>query len=134
MGGSWFSKLSFVEQSFSTTAPDWRNVSPGLNINGRCHNYSCKANNENVWISKGFCEDSGGSCNLNAEVNNLKCPICSQKIYSHTVSGLGIYQCRMRIYSKYYEDQTNITSRDSFQYTNYQHSTTADYIAEITKL
>ena len=130
------SKVSFAELSFSTTpAPDWRKVSRGLNIEGRCQNYSCKAHNEDVWIAKGFFQDSGGRCTLNAQVNNLKCPICSQKIDSNTVCGLGINQCKIRIYSENYENQTYISmSSGSFQYAKYQHSDTANYTATISSL
>ena len=130
------SKVSFAEKSFSTTpAPDWRTLSHGLNIEGRCQNHSCKAYNEDVWVAKGFFQGTGGRCTLNSEVNNLKCPICSQKIDSNTVCELGIYQCKIRIYSENYESQTYISmSSGSFQYAKYQHSDTANYIATISSL
>ena len=52
-------KVSFAEKSFSTTpAPDWRTLSHGLNIEGRCQNHSCKAHNQNVWVAKGFFQGS----------------------------------------------------------------------------
>ena len=125
MAENLFSKLSFAKKTFDSTGPDWRSVSQGLNIEGRCQNHSCKAYNQDVWIPKGILEDTGGRCTFNTEVKNLKCPICSQKIDSNTVCGLGIFECKIEI---------SASSTDSFKYTEYKHTDTTGYIANISPL
>lgn len=39
---------------FSTEAPEWRNIAPGLNLEGVCKNKSCQAFKKQVWINKYF--------------------------------------------------------------------------------
>jgi len=40
--------------SKSNDIPDWRTVSPGLNLEGKCKNKECEAYNKKVWSPLGY--------------------------------------------------------------------------------
>lgn len=77
-GGSAFNfsnMSSYKKLGFSTSAPKWRTVSHGLNLEGTCQNQTCCANGKKVWISFGF----------------GKCPICHQVVSN--MKSCGFYNC-----------------------------------------
>ena len=47
------SRFRFEEKEFSSAAPEWRNVAPGINILGTCRN-RCRAKYDVVIVQKGF--------------------------------------------------------------------------------
>ena len=71
---------------FSETAPDWRAVSHGLNLEGVCSNTNCKAFNEKVWINFGF-----GNFKVKKLVTIGKCPICHY--VADKIKNCGFFNC-----------------------------------------
>mmetsp|Transcript_32360 Transcript_32360/g.5846 ORF Transcript_32360/g.5846 Transcript_32360/m.5846 type:complete len:103 (+) Transcript_32360:174-482(+) len=61
-----------VLRDFSNTAPRWRHVSRGLNLEGRCDNINCEAFTCLVIHQVGM-----GKFSINEEVAEAICPICS---------------------------------------------------------
>ena len=57
-------------KNFSDTAPDWRIITPGMNLTGLCNNNACKAYNDYVTCQKGF-----GKFNMSKEIYISKCPM-----------------------------------------------------------
>ena len=51
---------------FSETAPVWRRIGYGLNLEGQCANLKCEAYHQKVWIVKGF-----GNFNITKEGRKL---------------------------------------------------------------
>ena len=76
---------------FSETAPVWRRIGYGLNLEGQCANLKCEAYHQKVWIVKGF-----GNFNITKEVNSSVCPMCQQK--ATDINNMGLYQgyCRSK--------------------------------------
>lgn len=89
-----FSDLkSQVEVNFSSTAPDWRSIAPGLNLEAVCQNLGCasnKAQDNVVYIKKGF-----GDFNLNKECKVSVCPSCEQPVQD--IKNLALYSCVFHI-------------------------------------
>lgn len=75
---------------FSKSAPRWRTITQGLNLQGRCTNQSCEAgkNKDYVWIQKGI-----GKFNIAMEIF-AKCPECSEKkLEGGQANNLGFWNC-----------------------------------------
>lgn len=60
-------------REFSDSAPDWRIVTSGLNVEGICKNSSCKAYNRRVLFRIGY-----GVFDLLREGKKCKCPMCKK--------------------------------------------------------
>src|SRR3990167_2909183 len=98
--GGGFAPLSFVdmekpiERKFSDTAPAWREVIKGLNLEGRCKTVDCVAQDKLVWVKKGF-----GVFDINKEVYNALCPMCKKE--TSEVENLSFYACKYSVDGKY---------------------------------
>lgn len=75
-----------IQLDFAPSAPQWRIISPGLNLKGICKNSDCPAYNDTVYIVKGI-----GTFNLNRECRTANCPSC--KSLAEDVKNLGFYHC-----------------------------------------
>lgn len=85
--GVYFSDLEeryFVDFS---KAPKWRIVSKGLNLEGKCINKSCEANDKRVWVQMGI-----GTFDIIRKTFELKCPSCNQCITD--VNNVGFWDCK----------------------------------------
>lgn len=69
------------------SAPKWRLVIQGMNLEGKCTNDSCEANKKRVWIQKGI-----GKFDIAREIFEAKCPSCNQK--ASEVNTVGFWDCR----------------------------------------
>ena len=78
---------------FSKLAPSWRVVSAGLNLKGKCNQVSCEANNQIVWIPKGF-----GKFFINKEIQISLCPKCKKK--AAEITNFGYYNCKIQVEGK----------------------------------
>ena len=87
MGTILSSRFRFEEKEFSSAAPEWRNVAPGINILGTCRNRFCRAKYDVVIVQKGFYESTGGTCRLDNEITQLECPMCEQRLDKNGVQG-----------------------------------------------
>ena len=91
------------EISFSSTAPAWRTLCRGLNLEGTCVNGSCEACNKKVWIQKGF-----GTFSMEEEVCESVCPMCAKEVKG--IKECGFFYCKYRIKGRKVDDtQVNIT-------------------------
>lgn len=78
--GMAFSPMASTEVSqWSTTAPDWRMVSPGLCIEGPCENPRCKAFGKSLVI----CNIGQNSFDL-GQSDNPPCPCCHKPVVPKT--------------------------------------------------
>jgi hypothetical protein len=89
-GGFMFTDVTRTEDlreaKFSSDAPKWRIVHPGLNIAGTCYNQSCPANNDEV------------TCPVGDNVFDLSkdesiCPMCKHRVKPENCH---FYQCKWR--------------------------------------
>eukprot|EP00735_Rhodelphis_limneticus_P012160 TRINITY_DN5362_c0_g1::TRINITY_DN5362_c0_g1_i1::g.24154::m.24154 TRINITY_DN5362_c0_g1::TRINITY_DN5362_c0_g1_i1::g.24154 ORF type:complete len:480 (-),score=30.47,sp/Q3E7K8/UBQ12_ARATH/46.00/6e-16,sp/Q3E7K8/UBQ12_ARATH/46.05/8e-14,sp/Q3E7K8/UBQ12_ARATH/42.00/3e-13,ubiquitin/PF00240.18/9.7e+03,ubiquitin/PF00240.18/4e-09,ubiquitin/PF00240.18/4.1e+03,zf-RING_2/PF13639.1/1.6e+02,zf-RING_2/PF13639.1/5.8e-08,Rad60-SLD/PF11976.3/1.1e+02,Rad60-SLD/PF11976.3/3.6e-05,zf-rbx1/PF12678.2/1.3e+03,zf-rbx1/PF126 len=89
--------ISFVDISdsrvvqqvaFSDQAPAWRIVTPGLNIEGKCNNSSCKAFRNTV-----ICQIGMGDIDIILDTERVRCPCCRQNVTPVTC---GFYDCYYR--------------------------------------
>ena len=108
-GGSNFVPLSFTDITsgdkfkpieFVDSAPLWRRVEEGLNFEGICKKFSCKAYNKAVMVRKGFYDTTSGQCMLNYEICQWECPMCGTKLDKENVTGVGIYRCKLEVKAK----------------------------------
>ena len=80
-GGSSFADLSqagaFETFGWSSDAPDWRRVSRGLCLEGRCKNTACAADGEMVIINMGFTKFDLLSPN---DLEKVLCPMCHEPV------------------------------------------------------
>lgn len=94
-------------------APQWRIVSRGLNLEGKCTNDSCQANKKRVWVQMGM-----GKYDINRVIFELKCPSCKQKVTE--VNNAGFWDCRYVINGMQIEPaekkviQEDIAPKDQF--------------------
>lgn len=90
--GFTFSELENAKYlQFDKTAPSWRTVEKGLNLEGRCTNSTCPAFKQVIWIRKGI-----GSFNIGEELYGQKCPECLVEL-SEKVYNLGFWNCEYKI-------------------------------------
>ena len=89
-GGCEFADMSKAgtHTLFSSDAPDWRVVSKGMNLTGRCTNPKCEALNREVVMPRGFTRfdllgNSAGSC-----------PMCYENVKP---AGCIFFQCSAHV-------------------------------------
>ena len=88
-----FSDLKSQETiRFNSSAPKWRIVTRGLNLEGTCQNSECEANQMKVWLKIGF-----GLLNLNEIIACQKCPQCDVAINQSTIKTMGFTTCRFQV-------------------------------------
>lgn len=61
----------------SGSSPNWRRISSGINLEGKCKNKDCEAYDENVWSRLGF-----GEFHLPYQVKNTPCKMCEHNLKS----------------------------------------------------
>jgi hypothetical protein len=113
------SKNIYEEHYLSKTAHDYRTVSKGINVYGKCKGKKCKAYNKEV-----ICPlKEKKSFNLLKEKDDLECPICGCLMIPKT---LGFFSCEYRIKGKKCEDdiitpfelRDKASNKDSIRYFN----------------
>ena len=113
------SKNIHEEIYFSKTAPNYRIVYKGINIEGICKSKKCEAFNKKVFVPLKNKE----KFDLIEERDNLECPICENLIVPKTVL---FYLCEYKIRGKKIENDINFPfefsgvaeSKKSFTYFN----------------
>jgi hypothetical protein len=64
-----------VRGNYNNQAPDWRTVTNGLNVRGKCQNINCRAYGESVDCKIGF-----GIFDLVRDCDQVRCPMCKEEI------------------------------------------------------
>lgn len=73
-------------KDFSSSAPDYRTMKKGLNLEGTCQIQTCKAFKKRVWAPKGM-----NLFNIAKEMQTSKCPLC--KGFLKDVENCGFTDC-----------------------------------------
>ena len=81
--------------TFSSSAPNYRNVCEGLTLEGTCRLEGCEAFNQNVLLQVGM-----GQFNLAEIIHFQKCPICAQEINHSTIMTMGFTKCYYQVTGK----------------------------------
>lgn len=77
---------------FDPSAPSYRTVQDGLNIQAECSNERCEAYNKIVYCRIGFVNNYDILANL--EKGNIKCPACYNEVYP---KNYGFLRCKYKI-------------------------------------
>ena len=86
-----FSELTTkIYQTFTDSAPDWRVVTAGLNLEAECKTSGCRAKGERVWVQLGK-----GTYNVAMEIFKTHCPMCHGK--TQTATNVRFTNCSYRI-------------------------------------
>lgn len=99
-----------VKRNFSQSAPKWRQVSPGLNLKGKCKNVLCVAYSENV-----TCPIGGNVFDLTKD--RCLCPMCKEHI---TPTNCAFFKCKWRYCGikmdnkEYVESDWNMTPKEGY--------------------
>lgn len=85
--------------SFSSTAPAYRRVIPGLNLEGQCATAGCVADGKIVYVPIGI---SGPGVDKRYQIPRLVfekaiCPACQKPLPPKSVSNLGFWKCQYTI-------------------------------------
>lgn len=80
-----------ASRGFSNTAPDYRTIRPGLNLEGKCKNSECPVFEKLCWSNLGFNEDSG--FDIGRAIMHAKCPLCDERLDSSSIKSCGFYKC-----------------------------------------
>ena len=64
-----------VKCYYDENAPDWRIITSGLNVKGKCQNSNCRAYGERVDCQIGF-----GTFDLVGDCDQVRCPMCNKEI------------------------------------------------------
>ena len=102
---------------FSDSAPEWREVTEGLNLFGICKNKNCRAFDEEVVHKVGINQ----KFNIQNEVLNIKSPICKGNIAPKTC---GFWECEYQFVGdkieegklKHIDTKSKETKGDNFEY------------------
>ena len=70
-------------KNFSNSAPSYRTLCKGLNLEGTCHGCG-----KNVWIQKGI-----GNFDIKPELVGNKCPNCGTTLKPKNIKKAGMYSC-----------------------------------------
>jgi|GEM_PF-2806364 len=78
-------------QEFAKTAPRWRIIRPGLNLEAKCNNEACATAETagQVWLNCGI-----GEFKIGREVSTSSCPECKQDFSDKDFIRFGFWQCR----------------------------------------
>ena len=69
-----FNKMeSKINKPFVSTAPPYRIVGKGLNLEAECNNKGCEAFGKKTWVHKGF-----KHFNIAKEISKCNCPLCGK--------------------------------------------------------
>lgn len=86
-----FNKLeNQILQDYSPTAPDYRIVSRGINLTGRCTTVGCEAQGRYVWVRKYF-----GIFEIPWVSADSQCPLCNKNIKE--ITNLGFSSCHYKM-------------------------------------
>jgi len=116
---------------FAESAPRYRYVIDGLNIQSICKNSACEANEQVIYIQIGFVDE----WNLFQNFKVIKCPICGIKAVP---KNFGFLRCKYIIkYTKIENDEyiegkvENEATGDRFQLFDEDESGTAEFMSLI---
>ncbi len=90
---------------FNPSAPDYRNVASGLNIQAECLNERCEAYQKIVYCIIGFKNNYDILDNLNK--GNIKCPVCENEVYP---KNYGFLRCKYRIDFTKWENSKKVSN------------------------
>ncbi|MDN3506793.1 MAG: hypothetical protein P0S96_06150 [Simkaniaceae bacterium] len=78
-------------QKFAKTAPRWRIIRPGLNLEAECKNAACASAETagRVWLNCGI-----GAFKIGREVSASSCPECNQDFSDTDFKRFGFWQCK----------------------------------------
>lgn len=109
-----FNKLesSFLVE-FSATAPFYRKVIRGLNLEGSCEFNNCKAFKRKVCIPVGM-----GKFNIPQTMNRSICPACDTKLDFKKITNLGFWECNYSIDGRF--DEHDVKKNDIAPSTKYK--------------
>jgi len=88
-------KEGILTLNFDLNGPDYRSITQGLNLYGKCKSEGCKAFDKNIWIQKGI-----GTYHLSEELYESKCPSCHQIVPAVEINNLGFWDCNYKIIGK----------------------------------
>lgn len=78
-------------RGFGATAPEYRRIASGLNLEGKCSNPNCIACDKLCWANIGFSPKEGFQ--IGKLLFSVRCPICSEKINPTSIVSCGFYKC-----------------------------------------
>ena len=90
---------------FDPSAPSYRKVSGGLNIQGECSNERCEAYNKIVFCMIGYVSDYDIISDLKKK--NIKCPVCHVEVYPNNY---GFLYCEYKIDFTKWENKKKISN------------------------
>ncbi len=116
---------------FSTTAPRWRIIYSGINMEGVCNNSICDANNKRIWCNlkttkgkqkkryRGSIDDDEDDADeqfidpitISSLVMCCYCPACDTKINKKTIKWFGFYNCKYDICGLNYDTDKQESNR-----------------------
>lgn len=79
------------ERKFSTTAPSWRIIRPGLNVEAECKSLKCSTAESvrRVWVNLGM-----GEIKMGEKLFTSKCPECQNEFSDEDFVRIGFWRCR----------------------------------------
>ena len=77
---------SYSKRGFSSEAPKYRIIGPGVNFEGICRNSECEAYNNKAWARKGF-----GEFNTGTVIHECLCPLCEGRLAN--VKTTAMFKC-----------------------------------------
>lgn len=108
-----------VHVPFSNTAPSYRRVCRGLNMEGKCMNSICAAFDKYVIVPKGL-----GEFRIAQELDQTLCPACDNNISFSNLRNLGFWNCKFTIHGKQTAPEEKTVNRsgeaEKKHYTTYQ--------------
>ncbi len=90
-----------IIRNISKTAPEYKFISKGMNLEGTCQNKGCKAFNKKAWFQAGYSDIFP----MPEIVTESTCPLC--KTYMKDVCTSAFYLCKVTIISGKKKDDKN---------------------------
>ena len=83
-----------TKRGFVDTAPDFRTIVRGLNLEARCKTPTCKAFKKLVWVNFGFKNEF----NVGKMIHKCKCPSCDQ--VTEEATNVGYFKTKIKVEGK----------------------------------
>ena len=89
----------FETNEFSYSAPDYRRVCKGINLQAECNNPRCTSvrRSDVVIVQIGMCTNKGGYCSIRRAVTEMICPACNYEIPSRNWRNILFTNCTATI-------------------------------------
>jgi len=93
-----------TETVFNDTAPAYRVIGHGFNLEGKCENAECEASGKRVWSKIGFKHAANAQgrtddlvgFNIGSVIHKAPCPLCHQFLDSESIVSCGFYKCEYK--------------------------------------